>query len=522
MGRIVPFGIIDTDQESSNDGNGNSQAQPTPVDRAEANEELTPAYDERSRQATLIIRLFRDDGFFHSPEGETFVQVNIVDIVGGHSETFPIFGREFKSLISHRYYQRFSLAPNPQAVSEAQQTMSGHALHAAPEIPVYHRVASEDGKYYLDLGSDIWDAIEITKEGWNVIANPPVRFRRSPGSLAIPYPQPGGSIDLLREFINVHLEDFPLIVGFLLAALRPVGPYPILNLSGEQGTAKTTISRVLSLLIDPCNAPVRSLSSSERDLMVSATNGHLLCFDNISSIHKKISDALCRLSTGGGFSTRALYTNSEEVVFSGQRPMVLNGITDVLKRGDLRDRAIIVELPPIGNAARRSEEDLWAGFERLRPWILGALLTGVMEGLHRIDSVKLKELPRMADFARWVTACEPAFGWPQGAICQAYKTNMAHSVDDALELDPLAQTIIALAEKGPWQGTASDLSRDLQTVAGRVAPFLEGKGQSKDPKSLSKALRRLIPSLRHAGVEIDFLPRSAKKRLMSIKKIVIP
>ena len=136
----------------------------------------------------------------------------------------------------------------------------------------------------------------------------------------------------MREFINVHLEDFPLIVGFLLAALRPVGPYPILNLSGEQGTAKTTISRVLSLLIDPCNAPVRSLSSSERDLMVSATNGHLLGFYNISSIPKNISDALCRLSTGGGFRTRALYTNSEEVVFSGQRPMVLNGITDVLRR----------------------------------------------------------------------------------------------------------------------------------------------------------------------------------------------
>lgn len=127
----------------------------------------------------------------------------------------------------------------------------------------------------------------------------------------------------------------------------------------------------------------------------------------------------------------------------------------------------------------------------------------------------------MADFARWVTACEPAFRWPQGAICQAYKTNMAHSVDDALELDPLAQTIIALAEKGPWQGTATDLSRDLQTVEGKVVPFFESRGQTKDPKSLSKALRRLIPSLRHAGVEIDFT-RSAKKRLMTIKKIAIP
>jgi len=125
----------------------------------------------------------------------------------------------------------------------------------------------------------------------------------------------------------------------------------------------------------------------------------------------------------------------------------------------------------------------------------------------------------MADFALWVTACEPAFGWPQGTIYEAYKSNIGHAVDDALELDPLAQTIIALAEKGPWQGTATDLYRDLQTVVGRVVPYSENRGQPKGPNALSRALRRLNPILRHAGIEIN-RTRSAKKRIISIKRIV--
>ncbi|MCH8913621.1 MAG: hypothetical protein IIA33_08660, partial [Planctomycetes bacterium] len=200
----------------------------------------------------------------------------------------------------------------------------------------------------------------------------------------------------------------------------------------------------------------------------------MLAYDNISKLSNNLSDAMCRLATGGGHSTRRLYTDSAEVFFNGQRPLVMNSIIDFTHRGDLRDRCILIELPPLLSTSRKDEKTFWDEFEKYRPRILGALLAAVSEGLRNVDSTRLDKLPRMADFAKWVTACEPGLAWRQGTIYEAYQVNIGNTIDDALELDPLAQTIIALVEeKGPWQGTATDLSRDLQTVTGRKVPNLE-------------------------------------------------
>ena len=61
--------------------------------------------------------------------------------------------------------------------------------------------------------------------------------------------------------------------------------------------------------------------------MIAATNGWCLAFDNVSVIQAWLSDALCRLATGGGFATRGLYTDDEETIIDAQRPVVLNGVT---------------------------------------------------------------------------------------------------------------------------------------------------------------------------------------------------
>src|SRR6516225_3837820 len=103
-------------------------------------------------------------------------------------------------------------------------------------------------------------AVVIGLEGWRVIGCPPVRFRRSPGMLPLPVPERGGSIDALRSYLNLsNNDDFVLVVAWLLAALRPRGPYPMLAISGEQGSAKTVLSKLLRALVDPNEAPVRAL-----------------------------------------------------------------------------------------------------------------------------------------------------------------------------------------------------------------------------------------------------------------------
>jgi hypothetical protein len=215
--------------------------------------------------------------------------------------------------------------------------------------------------------------VEIDTAGWRVIGDPPVRFRRAAGMLPIPMPIRGGSATTLRSFLNVRTDaDFVLIVAWLLAVLRDCGPYPIIVLSGEQGSAKSTFSALLRALVDPNSAPLRALPREDRDIFIAATNGHVLAFDNISGLPAWISDTLCRLATGGGFAVRQLFTDQDEILFDACRPVILNGIEDIVTRADLADRTIFLTLEPIPEERRQPEQALWAAFGAERPHILGA------------------------------------------------------------------------------------------------------------------------------------------------------
>src|SRR5262249_49903033 len=156
-----------------------------------------------------------------------------------------------------------------------------------------------------------------------------------------------------------------------------------------------------------------------------------------------LSDALCRLSTGGGFSTRELYSDSEEVIFSAMRPVILNGIEEGITRGDLVQRTVLVELPVIEPEQRRAEGEFWRAFEAARPGIFGALLDAVAAAIREAPNVRLPALPRMADFAEWSVAAELGLGWPTGGFLDAYTQNIASAHELALDASPVAQTLRA-------------------------------------------------------------------------------
>jgi hypothetical protein len=160
----------------------------------------------------------------------------------------------------------------------------------------------------LDLANDGWQAVEVGSDGWRIIMRSPVRFRRT-AVLPLPVPEGGGSVEVLASLINIQSrEDFVLVVSWLLGALHHPGPFPLLAIAGEQGSAKTVLSKILRGLIDPNLAPVRALPREGRDLMIAANNGHVLAFDNLSSLPSWLSDALCRIASGGSFALRQLYT----------------------------------------------------------------------------------------------------------------------------------------------------------------------------------------------------------------------
>ena len=202
--------------------------------------------------------------------------------------------------------------------------------------------------------------------------------------------------------------------------------------------AKTVLSRMVKALIDPNAAPVRALSREQRELMIAANNSYLLAFNNLSGLPHWLSDALCRLATGGSFAVRQLYTDDEEVLFDASRPILLNGIEDVISRPDLGDRAIFLTLAPIPETDRRPEAELWRQFEIAGPRILGALLDAVVQGLRAVNQVQLAALPRMADFALWAAACETAF-WPAGTFAHAYAANRRAAIESIIEIRPARQ-----------------------------------------------------------------------------------
>ena len=304
----------------------------------------------RPTQADILIDLAGTAELFHTADGTAFADLDI----NGHRETWPVRTKGFKRWLARQFYETTDGAPSSEALQSALNVVEAKAHFDAPERPVYIRVGGIDGSLYLDLGDEAWRAIEITTTGWRVVENPPVRFRRAAGMQPLPVPVQGGSVEVLRSFLNVQSDtDFVLVVAWALAVLRNRGPYPVIVLSGEQGSAKSTFSAILRSLLDPNTAPLRALPRENRDLFIAASNGHVLAFDNVSGLPSWTSDTLCRLATGGGFAVRQLYTDQDEVLFDATRPVILNGIEDIVTRPDLADRAVFLTLEAIPEERRR-------------------------------------------------------------------------------------------------------------------------------------------------------------------------
>ena len=299
---------------------------------------------------------------------------------------------------------------------------------------------------------------------------------------------------------------------------RARGPYPIIALAGEQGSAKSTFSKVLRALLDPNFAPLRAIPNDEQDMFISAQNSHVLAFDNVSNISTSVSDVLCRLATGGGFATRQLYSDSAETIFHASRPIILNGIEDIVSRSDLADRTIFLHLSAIREQDRRSDTELWAEFETKQPEIFGVLLDCLVEGLRMQTHTTFEKLPRMADFAIWAKSCETAI-WETGTFEKAYEKNRSAAIERVIESNAVAKTVCELmTERTRWTGTATLLLEELENIAGERV--IRSKQWPKSAERLSGQLQRVSTDLRAVGIEV-YRKREGKNRtrLIIITKI---
>jgi len=146
---------------------------------------------------------------------------------------------------------------------------------------------------------------------------------------------------------------------------------------------------------------------------------------------------------------------------------------------------------------------LWREFELARPQILGALLDAAAHGLHMLPQVRLKRLPRLADFVLWGTACKSAFR-PAGTIEAAYSMNRRDAIENIIDIDPVAALVREImADRAQWTGSASDLLLAGSNVAGN--PVVGNRsGWPNNPRALAGRLRRAQTFLRTLRIEIVF------------------
>lgn len=465
-----------------------------------------PPTDSKKSQADAIVALALDAGvdLFHGGGGADATAYAAIP-VGDHVETHPVNAKGFRRWVARLFYEATGKAANTQSLQDAINVLAGKSLFDGVEHPVAVRLAEHGPAFYLDLCNTDWEVVKIDADGWTVISavQCPVRFIRRRGMLPLPTPQPGGCVDDLKRFVNVGDDhQWTLLLAWLVAAMRPTGPYPILVVNGEQGSAKSTLFRILRLLIDPNKAAIRRPPRDERDLMIAASNSWLVPYDNLSGIPPWLSDAICVLATGGGFSTRELYSDDEEKLFDAQRPVAVNGIDDLATRPDMLDRAICLSLPTIAEDHRRDEKQLYTDFEKARPFILGGLLTAVSAAIRNVDSVKLNARPRMADFATWAVAAESALGVTDGAFMDAYSGNRSEATEAAIESSAVGPAIVGLmhGRTKPWEGTCRELLVELEAHHSDEATRRR-RDWPRSPKALANILRRLAPALRAKAIE---------------------
>ena len=509
----------------------NSELEP---DKKKDKPKLAPEPKEPKKTPAEVLMSILDQEdieLFNDGDNGSFARV----VINGNAQSFSIKDSGFKRWLTRIYWERIGKALNENSTKEALSILDAKAQFEGDTKETFNRTARHGQNIYIDLANDLHEIIEITPTGWKVIdsSSAPVTFVKSRGTGALPTPVKGGKLEDLRTFVTVDDDMWALIASFLVGALKPEGPYPILNLIAEQGSGKSTMARIFKWIVDPSPKVGQLLRTAPRDdqaLFIGANNNHILAFDNLSTIRPWLSDALCILSTGGSFVSRALYTDGEESSMEAMRPVILTGIGDLATRGDLLSRSLLISLPQLKHIS--TEAALWQGLEAARPSILGAIFTAMSIGLkEQLAGSSHEPETRLADFELWAVACEKGLDVQENGFLKAYRASKANAADVVLGSSPLAGLLLKLIKecRGQWSGTALELLDSLidvdrkkqQDSTGVVVSYqtrvTNQKSFPRTPSTLSKNLDRIAPALRDVGIEIDRFKTNNRDRKRIIK-----
>lgn len=459
-------------------------------------------------------------GVWFAEDGEIFISVEVGSEGARHLENLPLSQPAAEGWLRTILRKTHSRAAHKNEIENFRNELISHAYEGQIRVDTFLRVAEYGGNLYIDLGRPDWSIVEITPEGYSVTQQTPVAaFRRSLSTHPMPLPEAGGSLDLLKDFINLQSdEDFLLLCSWLISTYHPNGDYIHLFLTGEYGSAKTTTARFLQQLIHPSSSSTKAPPKDESTLMIEAYHNRLVMIDNENMLDGFLPNALCRLSTGSGHSARELYTNRNQVSFSVSRPVVMTSHKLPTQQRDLIDRSLNIEL--FAPSRRITKGRLNESFEKVYPLILGAIfdILSVIMRNRRTYKEEDFNLPRMSDAAYWIICGADKLGWPSPEnFLQAFRSNQLKMLKRG---DPVDDPLIlrlkeCMTDREVWEDTPENIFNELVDMGRRA------QGLPKAPNVLSKRLNQLAGflTLLDFKVETGLHAKSGVSRLIRITKL---
>jgi len=430
----------------------------------------------------LAIAMNRDEGFdiYKNSTGGLFVW--------HQQQCLPLDSPDVYDILIREYYEATgNAAPPTETIKRVINTVRATSTTESETIPVVelkNRVAFKNGFIHYDIGDNT--EIVITPDGWTQQQKKEPLFEYHDHQKPQCTPDKKGRITGIENFLRVNKEDRLLTLIYLISCFVPDIEHPVLHPSGSHGVGKTTFSKILNSLVDPTVSDI--FIESKSDSVLHYLTNHYYCnFDNKSKISAELSDLICMACTGGTVDERQLYTNKGSAISPIKNCVVINGIEQLIRRSDLMDRTILINLEDIKSEDRKSSLKLWEEFNRQKPFFMGYIFSTLSKALKIYPTVKI-EVPRLASFGEWGYAIAEAMKQGLGNVfLEKFAKNKKEQTEELVQNSTLLTTILQLLEKGQSvEGNTKQVFEQLYEEAGKPI---------KD-SSFPYSFKRLIPMLK--------------------------